>query len=267
MRSACLSSPRRKDLVFHLCEMAVTPEHKRDLDGIADEFGATVHYYDLAQNSEFKRICGPLPSTRQFPPVTYARLVLDRILPSDVERVIYLDSDTLVLRPIERLYEQDMKGNPIAAVADPFAMHHMMGRDMRNGKGDFDPSDAYFNSGVLLIDMKGYIATDIPARLEEFLRNGLRDDIYFDQDLLNLIFLRHWTELSWRFNAIAPLRPLHTTGANIVHYTRRPWGLLGTAPYRRTYRHVMTNEIFYRFMRHRWKRRWVGRFNRLIGRK
>ena len=64
MRSACLSSPRRKDLVFHLCEMAVTPEHKRDLDGIADEFGATVHYYDLAQNSEFKRICGPLPSTR-----------------------------------------------------------------------------------------------------------------------------------------------------------------------------------------------------------
>ena len=48
----------------------------------------------------------------------------------------------------------------------------------------------------------------------------------------------------------------------ILHYTgeNKPWGIfsgmLQSVAYARLYRHVMTNELFYRFARHRWKRWW-----------
>ncbi|RYE08367.1 MAG: glycosyltransferase family 8 protein [Hyphomicrobiales bacterium] len=269
MRSACLSTKRRTDLRFHLCVDGISAEHKADLDVITTEFGATLIYYDLTESADFQRICGTLRRSRRFPAISYARMVVDKILPPDVERVIYLDCDTFVLQPIERLYNQDMKGMPIAGVADPFAMHIMMGRDMRSKKGIFDPADPYFNSGVLLIDIAGFKAADIPARLEELRAQDILKRLYFDQDILNLIFRHRWTALNWRFNTIDPWRAQQAMGPYIVHYTgdQRPWHLVSLAPYHHMYRHTMTNELFYRFMRARWKRYWLKKLNRLIGRK
>ncbi|HEX4297526.1 MAG TPA: glycosyltransferase family 8 protein [Devosia sp.] len=268
MRSACLSTRRRRDLVFHLGVAGITPGHRLDLEKIASEFGATQVFYDLTQNQDFLRICGPLRASKRFPPIAYARLVLDRIVPDSIERIIYLDSDTLVIKPIEWLYDQDMQGNPIAAVSDPFGMHIMMGRDMRAKAGIFDPADPYFNSGVLLIDMAGFRAADVPKHLAGFVKNDLLRRLYFDQDMLNLIFRGRWTALNWRFNTIDPWRAQQAMGPYIIHYTgdQRPWHLLSLAPFHHMYRHTMTNELFYRFWRHRIRQRWKKRFNRLLGR-
>jgi lipopolysaccharide biosynthesis glycosyltransferase len=51
----------------------------------------------------------------------------------------------------------------------------------------------------------------------------------------------------------------------ILHYTgkRRPWNLWSGTAFARLYRHVMTNDVYYAFMRQRWQRR----LRRLIGRK
>lgn len=269
IRSTCLSTRRRKELVFHLCVHAITAEHKADIDAIRTEFGATFIYYELGDYPDFLRICGPLRASKRFPPVSYARLVLDRILPADVRRVIYLDSDTFVIAPIELLYEQDMHGNPIAGVADPFAMHIMMGRDMRAKAGIFDPAEPYFNSGVLLIDMDGFKQSRVEEKLQEIIDAGLIPKLYYDQDLLNLIFRGRWTKLNWRFNTIDPWRAQQAMGPHIIHYTgdQRPWYLVSLAPFHHMYRHTMTNELFYRFWRHRMKQRWKKRLNRLIGRR
>jgi lipopolysaccharide biosynthesis glycosyltransferase len=269
MRSICLSTKRRADLRFHLCVQGVGDECRADLSEIETEFGGRLYYYDLSQSAEFLTVTAPLRLSRRFPPVTYARLLLDRILPASVERVIYLDCDTFVLKPIERLYDQDMHGNPVAAVADPFAMRIMMGRDMRAKQGIFDPAEPYFNSGVMLIDVKLFGQTDIPARLVELHERGIMDRLYFDQDMLNVIFRGRWTELNWRFNTIDPRRAQEAMGPYVVHYTgnSRPWHLFSLVPFHHTYRHAMTNELFYRFMRFRWKQYWLKKLRRLAGRK
>jgi lipopolysaccharide biosynthesis glycosyltransferase len=268
IRSACLSTKRRRDLVFHLCVHELSAEHVADIESIREELGCTYIYYELADYPDFLRVCGNLRAHRRFPPVSYARLVLDRILPPTVERVIYLDSDTFVIAPIEMLFEQEMHGNPIAGVADPFAMHIMMGRDMIAKKGIFDPAEPYFNSGVLLIDMNEYRRSNVEGRLEEIKAKGLIDKLYYDQDILNLIFQGRWTKLNWRFNTIDPWRAQQAMGPYIIHYTgdQRPWYLVSLAPFHHMYRHTMKNELFYRFWRHRMKQRWKKRLNKLIGR-
>ena len=268
IRSALLSTKRRADLVFHLVVHEITPEHLDDINSIAEEFSTRFNYYEINDYPDFLRVCGPLRATKRFPPVSYARLVLNHILPPTVERVIYLDSDTFVIAPIELLYEQDMKGNAIAGVTDPFAMHVMMGRDMVAKKGIFDPAEPYFNSGVLLIDMAEYKKSQVEEKLEEIKAAGLIPKLYYDQDILNLIFRGRWTRLNWRFNTIDPWRAQQAMGPYIIHYTggQRPWYLVSLAPFHHMYRHTMKNELFYRFWRYRMKQRWKKRLLRLIGR-
>ncbi len=49
---------------------------------------------------------------------------------------------------------------------------------------------------------------------------GLLGDIFFDQELLNLIFIDNWQKLNWRFNVLLP-KPQHDrcTPVVILHYT------------------------------------------------
>jgi lipopolysaccharide biosynthesis glycosyltransferase len=255
MRSVCLTTTRRREVVFHLCHTALRPDHAATLATIADEFGARLRHCDPDADPGFREVAGELPATLRFPRIVYARLLLDRLLPPEVERLVYLDCDVMVRRPIEELFELDLGGYPIAAVADPYHDGIKLGRDIRTKKSPFDSAAPYFNSGVLLIDRAGFAAADLPGRIAEFARTGVLEKLYFDQDILNLVFAGNWLELPWRFNLMLP-RPAHESlGAAILHYTgyRRPWLPYSGAAFSRTYRHVMTNEVFYRQLRERWK--------------
>lgn len=269
-RSICLTTKRRAELVIHFCHVGLSAVHRADLDALAGEFAQSQFvFHAMDENAEFAAICAKLPQGKRFPSIVYTRLMLNHVLPPEVNRVIYLDCDTLVLAPIERLYEQDMKGQPIAAVADPFRLHIMMGRDIRSKAGIFDPADDYFNSGVLLIDLKRFAEIDVPGRLEELRAAGTLRRLYYDQDMLNLIFRGKWTELEWRFNCIDPWFAQQALNPYIIHYTgnNRPWHILNLVAFRNIYRHVMTNELYYRFWRHNLKRKWQKRLGRLLGRK
>ena len=265
MRSICLSTKRKTDLVFHLLHRPLSPEHRADLDKISTEYGAVLRYYPLDQSAVFTRFVETMPESAQWPKVVYARLLLPRLLPDDVERVIYLDCDMMVRRPIEALFEADLAGQPLGAVADSISPFIAGRRDMRQNAGIFDPADPYFNSGMLVIDRAGWAALDMEAEIATLAQKGWMERLYYDQDMLNLIFAGRWTPLNWRWNCI-DAHPAHEAlNPAILHYTgvNKPWfllaGILRTSAYARWYRHVMTNELFYRFARHRWKRTWLRR--------
>lgn len=267
-RSICLCTTRR-DLVFHLLHDGLKPERMPDFENLRQEFGITVNHYELSQNARFNEVCRNLPVDNRLHTVMYARLLIDAILPAGVQRAIYLDCDTFAVSPIETLFEQDMQGRPVAGVSDPIRQLNMLGRDIRTKTGIFDPAQDYFNSGVMLIDVPKYAAANIPARIEEFKARGILEKLYFDQDMLNLIFKDNWTKLPWRFNVTDPQVAHQAMDPYILHYTgrARPWLIYANVAYRRSYRHVMTNELFYRYMRHRWKRFWLKRWNKLIGKR
>jgi lipopolysaccharide biosynthesis glycosyltransferase len=269
MRSVCLTTSRRADLVFHLCQFGVTEAHRQVLDTIEAEFGARVIHHSLDQHDGFNTLRQRLPMARRLHPVIYARLLLPAILPADIERVLYLDCDTMVVAPIEKLIERDMDGHALAAVPDGARLFIMGGRNMRARRDVFDTARNYFNSGVLLIDLPRFAAIDLPGKLEAMIASGTAKTLYYDQDILNLVFADNWLALEWRFNVIDP-RPVHEgLDPFIMHYTgeRRPWGIRPNVAFARLYRHVMTNEVYYQFLRERLKRRGRKVLGRLLGRK
>ncbi|SFV38852.1 Lipopolysaccharide biosynthesis protein, LPS:glycosyltransferase [Devosia crocina] len=265
MRSICLSTHRRQDLVFHLLHLPLLAEHKRDLEAITGEFGAKIAWHPLDGMELFDVFVADMPASAQWPKVVYARLLLADILPEAVSRVLYLDCDMLVRAPIERLLEADLGGMPLGAVQDSLHPFIMGRRDMRQNSGIFDLADPYFNSGMLVVDLAQWRAIDVKSEVALIAGKGWLDRLYYDQDVLNLVFRNRWHKLDWRWNTM-DAHPAHEAlDPHILHFTgkNRPWalwaGILRTTAYARWYRHVMTNDLFYRFARHRWGRWWRKR--------
>jgi lipopolysaccharide biosynthesis glycosyltransferase len=259
MRSVCLSTHRRKDLVFHLLHMPVTDEHRDDLEGITREFEASLRWYPLDKSELFDFLTANLPNSARWPKVVYARMVMSDLLPKEIERIIYLDCDMLVRAPIENLYELDLRRHVLGAVQDAPTPFIVGGRNMRQNVGIFDTADPYFNSGMLLIDLPKWRDLDIRAELAVMAGKGWIEKLYYDQDILNLIFKGRWLALPWRWNTIDAHMAHEALNPAILHYTlpAKPWGFFAgmrrSSAHARWYRHVMTKELFFRFMRHRWK--------------
>lgn len=125
---------------------------------------------------------------------TYYRLIIDRLLPTDVNYAAYLDIDMLVLTDIRKLFEQnDISDKVLGAVIDP-------GTSNKDPKLAYEPftfiyhkdnpskqlqisRESYFNAGLLLINLKEWRKHNIG---EDCLNLAPKVNLQFhDQDLLN----------------------------------------------------------------------------------
>ncbi len=262
-RSICVTSREPQHMHIHIChDGPFAPAHKVELDGVATEFGAHLHYYDVSDHPDIGAMAAALRQTRRYPKIVYARLLLHRILPADIERVIYLDCDVLVLDDLTTLYNSDLEGYALGAVLDTNHIHQRLGRDLRARRHQSGQGDRWFNSGVQLQDLRRMEAADILAFAHELSTKMDISRLFFDQDLANLKFARAWKQLDWRYNVQAPGGAHLPLGPIILHFTAhtyKPWHLTRPRPYSRLYRQAMTNKVFYWQVRDRWKKIWYLR--------
>lgn len=140
-------------------------------------------------------------STCYFPveensPITaeaYLRLLACAHLPADAKRLLYLDIDTLVIADITQLFQIDM-GDKIIAACNGWAE---AGRKSMLGL----PEDAgYFNSGVMLINVRAWREADITAKALQYIKDMGKPLPRWDQDALNHVLHDRWLKLPGIYN-------------------------------------------------------------------
>ncbi len=166
------------------------------------------------------------------PRSVYFRLLIDKYLPEELERILFLDCDIYVATSLKDLWDTDLRGNACAAVEieyiDPW---HLKEIGLANGP--------YFNAGVMLIDMHKWRAENIGARAAEWILRNLSVARFWDQDALNVMFSGRTQQMDGRYNVTT--NALNTYGGAtapaIVHFTGRdkPWHYLSANPYKRAY--------------------------------
>jgi lipopolysaccharide biosynthesis glycosyltransferase len=164
---------------------------------------------------------------------TLFRLALDRLAPLDCRRVLYLDTDTILLRDIRSLFNSDLDASLVGAVVDSF-----VDSDAFRERWKLPASPLpYFNAGVLLIDLERVRAECGLRRATDFIVAHGVDLPFNDQDALNWAFWGQWRPLSPIWNAqhdmivpwIAPSLPeeiqFHNRLPALVHFTGpgKPW--------------------------------------------
>ncbi|MCS4230399.1 lipopolysaccharide biosynthesis glycosyltransferase [Stenotrophomonas maltophilia] len=119
----------------------------------------------------------------------YYRLLIPELVQAD--RVLYLDCDVLVRKDICSLFNLPMHGALAAAVVNPFYDASRLG---------LTQAELYFNSGVMLIDTRGWRESDVKAEVLAYLRQN-NDLLQMpDQDALNVVLRGRWSELDPTFN-------------------------------------------------------------------
>lgn len=134
---------------------------------------------------------------------TNFRLFFHTFVGEEIERLLYVDCDTVVTGSLAPLTELDMGENAVAAVRDVLTVQYktMLG---------FSPDEFYFNAGVLLIDVPRWKELEITQKTLDHIRNVRARYCNPDQDLLNLILKDHTYLLPPAYN----LQPHHLAFAD-----------------------------------------------------
>lgn len=185
-------------IVFYLLDDQMDAAIKEKIRVSMEQAHAAIHFceVDASRFAEFF-VSGQLRRA------AYFRMEMGKLLPDSVEKVIYLDCDLLVFDDIAELWDYDMNSHPLAAVMDLGIM--ASSKDWR-GKQEqlgFSSDDIYFNSGVLMVDLKSWREHDYGRQAEQLAaQNKYR---HHDQDALNKLFHRNWQPVPQRWNVIPPV--------------------------------------------------------------
>ncbi|MEG4583107.1 glycosyltransferase [Microcoleus sp. MON1_C5] len=131
----------------------------------------------------------------------------------ETERLIWLDSDTIVLGSLEPLWNLDFQTLPIAAAANVWGNP--------NHYQDLNP---YFNSGVLVYNMKLWEEEQLSEKLLQNARTHVWGDR--DQGALNSVLVGRWKQLDQIWNS----HKSDDRSSKVIHFMSRPKPWESSAP-------------------------------------
>lgn len=182
------------------------------------------------------------------------------------DRVLWIDCDTIVTGDIKFFYDIRLDNKPIAMCCDTMRPEYKRSVGVKR-------DEPYYNSGIVLFDMKQWNAAKCEQRLESYLRDKRASFVLAEQDLFNIVLKSEIYELPCKCNYITPMvmhdykqicsvyrmneKCFYTKEQYdeakmtpiIVHYAGdgygRPWFITSTHPYRNIFCDYMEkNNIF-----------------------
>lgn len=158
--------------------------------GLSERMLRAVERWCRAAGYEFHpiRMDGDLfenaPVSSRYPTEMYYRLLASRLLPQELNRIIYLAPDILVINPLRPLWETNMSGWLFGAAA------HTGKTELANdvNRLRLGVEHDYYNSGVLLMDLELGREEIIPEEIFRYVEEHRMELLLPDQDLLNAMF-------------------------------------------------------------------------------
>ena len=141
---------------------------------IVEHYGGHLYIYDMSMLN-LPSLPLDLPNQRTNISIEcYYRLFVSEVIPATIDKVLYLDCDTIIADSITTLWNEDIASDDIIY--------------------------GYFNSGVLLINLKYWREHDVTQKFLEYIKIH-QDELFFhDQDVLNYEFHQQKKELPIRYN-------------------------------------------------------------------
>lgn len=189
--------------------------------------------------------------TDRYPKEMYYRLLAAQWLPKELDKILYLDPDILVINPLYELWNTDIEGYLFAAAS------HIGKLEIANNinKIRLGTKTDYYNSGVLLINLKRARKEIIPGEIFKYVEKRESELILPDQDVLNALYgskILSVDDAKWNYDARNYNRYLLISGGaqnlswimentSILHFCgkAKPWKKNRKVRFSTLYRHYM----------------------------
>lgn len=156
------------DIEFIILHSGLSNEAVKKLEWVKSYKNCKIKYIEIDRQifSNYPLVCWVTIST-------WFRTKIADLYP-ECEKVLYLDSDTLVRGSLKELFEIDLKDNYVATVN--FANKRL---SLKSG--------TYFNAGVILINCKIWREENVFQKIDDYVMKNNKKIACADQDVLNII--------------------------------------------------------------------------------
>ncbi len=192
------------EINVYLIENGFTQETKNRFTELANRYGRKIFFIPLPDLNGPQYNLGLVSIKKKWMFDSYSRLFLDRLLPEDVERVLYLDGDVLVLGSLKKLWEMDLKGKCCAACMDCVSKpyYKLFGIETDN---------RYCNSGVILIDLKAWKDKKIGEKVKKHVQDNNGYVFFMEQTVFNVVLQNEIVYLPFKYNVSSLVQVLTYT--------------------------------------------------------
>ncbi|MBO4779009.1 MAG: glycosyltransferase family 8 protein, partial [Selenomonadaceae bacterium] len=193
--------------VHILHDNTLSQENREKFVYLTGQFSQRVKFYNVEElcKNKLNAIKAILPEKfdETFTVAAMYRFLIPQLLAPDVDKAIYLDSDTVINIDVKELWQIELNDKPLGAVAeasaDSFSYKSNAATNPLTVNGIVSYDD-YFNSGVLLMNLKFLRdEAEILFRGMKFIAEQPQIG-YIDQDVFNYLFSKTYLKLPVSFD-------------------------------------------------------------------
>ena len=174
--SVCENNKEMDEINFYLISDGITTENQIKLNKLTEKYNRKLTIKELGNIKDYINFDF---DTTGWNPIVLARLVLDKFLPNEMEKVLYLDGDTIVRGSLKDLWNTDISEYVLAASIEPTM------NDKKRKISLGIENKPYYNAGVLLINLKKWRNENEGKNVLDFYRENKGNLFANDQDAIN----------------------------------------------------------------------------------
>lgn len=157
----------------------------------------------------------------------YFRLLIPMLLPKELNRCLYLDSDVLVNAKLDEFYDTNFEDKSFVVCEDigEILFFHKERHAILNIPLEYK----YFNSGVLLVNLDYFKNNFNFAVIFDYIKNNSEKLKFLDQDVLNALF---YDKVKFAYSNLYDYLEIlvshllvndNMDKAVIIHFLQKPW--------------------------------------------
>ena len=179
---------------IHILAKRISKENKTILEEIASPFGGNNLIF--IEDEGISKILGKkIQANRALS--SFSRLFAASFLDETIEKVLYLDADSLILGSFKELWETNIENYYVAGVLD-------VGPDYVKTAVGLSKDVNYINAGVLLINLKKWRNEDVESKFIDFLEKNNMQVYNNDQGIINATLNDSILIVDPKFNLMSP---------------------------------------------------------------
>ena len=199
-----LENRKNAEIVFHLFAEDISRENTEKLNNLCiEQEKSSVIFHDISIDGElFVTTKYDGYGSPNLTKETYVRVLMPDLLP-ELERLLYLDCDTIVVGDLAQLWETDLEGEFVGMVPD----YSLGEKEKKKQILGLERSSIYFNGGVILMDiskLREYKLSRIATENVKILYDTVTSagmEWFADQEVLNYVLQNRIKKLPMRYNS------------------------------------------------------------------
>ena len=179
----------------------ISKKNVNKLNNIASIFNKKITFLQMPN---FESILGKNVDIKRYSLSMFSRIIISMILPKNIDRILYLDCDTLINNNLSDLYNYNLGDKIVGAVNDYRSFYYQKNLNITK-------DNCYINSGVLLIDVKKYNENNCQDKLLNYIKkyNGLLE--FPDNDAICSVLQDDICLLPLKYNKLKTIKNFKKT--------------------------------------------------------